>query len=174
MAACRGLTIGASEETAHPAVFVKPHRLLLSQNDAGDQSHPHAAIMAMLAREGRSGVDHPSASRLYLFHAENVTYPLVLCSGICAGEGESIPLILLEEPGPFRQDIIAALEAARVPGIWPTAPRRSRGESGGESRAGVTARPVEMMSPDLRVAGISDGLPACRIPGTSSAAIRRR
>ena len=24
---------------------------------------------------------------------------------------------------------------------------------------GVTARPVEMMSPDLRVAGISDGLP---------------
>lgn len=33
-----GLTIGASEETAdyYPAVSVKPHRLLLSQNDAGD------------------------------------------------------------------------------------------------------------------------------------------
>nr|VXZ82144.1 Uncharacterised protein [Klebsiella pneumoniae] len=29
--------------------FVKPHRLFLSQNDVGDQSSPHAAIMEMLA-----------------------------------------------------------------------------------------------------------------------------
>jgi hypothetical protein len=87
--------------------------------------HPHAAIMAMLAEGGRSGVDHPSASRLYLFHAENVTYPLVLCSGICAGERESIPLILLEEPARSAR-IFAALEAARVLASGP-ALRRSPG-----------------------------------------------
>jgi hypothetical protein len=72
-------------------------------------------------------------------------------------KGESIPLILLEEPGPFREDI---RRAGGCPRLLASGPRRFvalRGESGG--RPGVTARPVEMMSPDLRVAGISDGLP---------------
>lgn len=75
-------------------------------------------------------------------------------------KGESIPLILLEEPGPFRQDIIAALEAARVP--WHLAHGASSlsgVKAAVKAGLGVTARPVEMMSPDLRVAGISDGLP---------------
>lgn len=84
-----------------------------------------------------------------------------MCSGICAGEGESIPLILLEEPSPFRQDIIAALETARV--SWHLAHGASSlsgVKAAVKAGLGVTARPVEMMSPDLRVAGISEGLPA--------------
>ncbi|WP_242627764.1 LysR substrate-binding domain-containing protein, partial [Klebsiella variicola] len=82
----------------------------------------------------------------------------------CAAEyvlakGESIPLILLEEPSPFRQDIIAALETARV--SWHLAHGASSlsgVKAAVKAGLGVTARPVEMMSPDLRVAGISEGL----------------
>ena len=76
-------------------------------------------------------------------------------------KGESIPLILLEEPSPFRQDIIAALETARV--SWHLAHGASSlsgVKAAVKAGLGVTARPVEMMSPDLRVAGISEGLPA--------------
>lgn len=84
-----------------------------------------------------------------------------MCSGICAGEGGIYPLILLEEPSPFRQDIIAALETARV--SWHLAHGASSlsgVKAAVKAGLGVTARPVEMMSPDLRVAGISEGLPA--------------
>ena len=76
-------------------------------------------------------------------------------------KGESIPLILLEEPSPFRQNIIAALETARV--SWHLshgASSLSGVKAAVKAGLGVTARPVEMMSPDLRVAGISEGLPA--------------
>ncbi len=71
------------------------------------------------------------------------------------------PLILLEEPSPFRRDIIAALETARV--SWHLAHGASSlsgVKAAVKAGLGVTARPVEMMSPDLRVAGISEGLPA--------------
>ncbi|MGP4885201.1 LysR substrate-binding domain-containing protein, partial [Klebsiella pneumoniae] len=67
----------------------------------------------------------------------------------------------LEEPSPFRQDIIAALETARV--SWHLAHGASSlsgVKAAVKAGLGVTARPVEMMSPDLRVAGISEGLPA--------------
>lgn len=123
--------------------------------------HPHAAIMAMLA-EGRVDLaltthQPPGFTSFILRTSPTLWY--------CAAEyvlakGESIPLILLEEPGPFRQDIIAALEAARVP--WHLAhgaTSLSGVKAAVKAGLGVTARPVEMMSPDLRVAGISDGLP---------------
>ena len=75
-------------------------------------------------------------------------------------KGESIPLILLEEPGPFRQDIITALEAAHVSWHLAHAASSLSGvKAAVKAGLGDTARPVEMMSADLRVAGISDGLP---------------
>ena len=73
---------------------------------------------------------------------------------------ESIPLILLEEPGPFREDIIAALNAASAP--WHLAHSASTlagVKAAVKAGLGVTARPVEMMSPELRVVGKNEGLP---------------
>ena len=72
----------------------------------------------------------------------------------------SVPLILLEGPGPFRDDITSALNSAQTP--WHLA--HSASSLAGVKAAvkaglGVTARPVEMMSPELRVVGKSDGLP---------------
>ena len=74
---------------------------------------------------------------------------------------ESIPLILLEAPGPFREDIIAALNAASAP--WHLAHSASTlagVKAAVKAGLGVTARPVEMMSPELRVVGKNEGLPA--------------
>ena len=84
----------------------------------------------------------------------------------CAAEyvlqkGEAIPLVLLDEPSPFRDMVLTALNEANIPWrlayVASTLPAVRAAVKAG---LGVTARPVEMMSPDLRVLGKSDGLPA--------------
>ncbi|HDR2611427.1 transcriptional regulator LrhA [Enterobacter ludwigii] len=83
----------------------------------------------------------------------------------CAAEyvlqkGEPIPLVLLDDPSPFRDMVLAALNEANIPWrlayVASTLPAVRAAVKAG---LGVTARPVEMMSPDLRVLGKSDGLP---------------
>jgi len=86
---------------------------------------------------------------------------MVLRCRLCIAAEESIPLILLEAPGPFREDIIAALNAASAP--WHLAHSASTlagVKAAVKAGLGVTARPVEMMSPELRVVGKNEGLPA--------------
>ena len=83
----------------------------------------------------------------------------------CAAEyqlqrGEPVPLVLLDDPSPFRDMVLATLNAANIPWrlayVATTLPAVRAAVKAG---LGVTARPVEMMSPDLRVLGKSDGLP---------------
>lgn len=83
----------------------------------------------------------------------------------CAAEyvlqkGEAIPLVLLDEPSPFRDMVLSALNEANIPWrlayVASTLPAVRAAVKAG---LGVTARPVEMMSPDLRVLGKADGLP---------------
>lgn len=84
----------------------------------------------------------------------------------CAAEyvlqkGEPIPLVLLDDPSPFRDMVLAALNEASIPWrlayVASTLPAVRPAVKAG---LGVTARPVEMMSPDLRVLGQSEGLPS--------------
>ncbi|WP_213349262.1 transcriptional regulator LrhA [Enterobacter hormaechei] len=84
----------------------------------------------------------------------------------CAAEyvlqkGEPIPLVLLDDPSPFRDMVLAALNEAGIPWrlayVASTLPAVRAVVKAG---LGVTARPVEMMSPDLRVLGQSEGLPS--------------
>lgn len=84
----------------------------------------------------------------------------------CAAEyvlqkGEPVPLVLLDDPSPFRDMVLTALNEANIPWrlayVASTLPAVRAAVKAG---LGVTARPVEMMSPDLRVLGKSDGLPA--------------
>ena len=84
----------------------------------------------------------------------------------CAAEyvlqkGEPVPLVLLDDPSPFRDMVLTALNEANIPwrlaSVASTLPAVRAAVKAG---LGVTARPVEMMSPDLRVLGKSDGLPA--------------
>lgn len=83
----------------------------------------------------------------------------------CAAEyvlqkGEPIPLVLLDDPSPFRDMVLSALNEANIPWrlayVASTLPAVRAAVKAG---LGVTARPVEMMSPDLRVLGKSEGLP---------------
>lgn len=84
----------------------------------------------------------------------------------CAAEyvlqkGEPIPLVLLDDPSPFRDMVLAALNEAGIPWrlayVASTLPAVRAAVKAG---LGVTACPVEMMSPDLRVLGQSEGLPS--------------
>ena len=84
----------------------------------------------------------------------------------CAAEyvlqkGEPIPLGPVGDPGPFRDMVLAALNEASIPWrlayVASTLPAVRAAVKAG---LGVTARPVEMMSPDLRVLGQSEGLPS--------------
>ncbi|MCU6670337.1 transcriptional regulator LrhA [Enterobacteriaceae bacterium H4N4] len=88
----------------------------------------------------------------------------------CAAEfvlqrGEPVPLVLLDDPSPFRDIVLSTLTAANIPWrlayVASTLPAVRAAVKAG---LGVTARPVEMMSPDLRVLGKSDGLP--QLPDT--------
>lgn len=84
----------------------------------------------------------------------------------CAAEyvlqkGEPIPLVLLDDPSPFRDMVLTALNEASIPWrlayVASTLPAVRAAVKAG---LGVTACPVEMMSPDLRVLGQSEGLPS--------------
>ncbi|BBQ82968.1 MULTISPECIES: transcriptional regulator LrhA [Enterobacteriaceae] len=73
---------------------------------------------------------------------------------------EPMPLVLLDDPSPFRDTILKTLDAAGMP--WRlayVASSLSAVRAAVKAGLGVTARPVEMMSPDLRALGKGEGMP---------------
>ncbi|MBV7406237.1 transcriptional regulator LrhA [Enterobacter sp. ENT03] len=83
----------------------------------------------------------------------------------CAAEyvlqkGDPLPLVLLDEPSALRDTVIHTLNAADIP--WRmayVASTLAAVKAAVKAGLGITARPVEMMGPDLRVLGQFDGLP---------------
>jgi DNA-binding transcriptional LysR family regulator len=47
--------------------------------------------------------------------AAYITYALVLRGRICAAKGEPVPLVLLDDPSPFRDMVLTALNEANIP-----------------------------------------------------------
>jgi DNA-binding transcriptional LysR family regulator len=79
--------------------------------------------------------------------------------------GDSVPLVLLDEPSPYRSMAIDYLNQAGIPWrIAYVASTLSAIRAAVRAGLGITARPIEMMSPELRVLGDQDGLP--RLPDT--------
>ncbi|MBW7983631.1 LysR family transcriptional regulator [Enterobacillus tribolii] len=79
--------------------------------------------------------------------------------------GEPVPLVVLDEPSPFRDMAIEYLNRFNI--SWRlayVASTLSAVKAAVKAGLGVTARPVEMMSPELRVLGESEGLP--KLPET--------
>jgi len=77
--------------------------------------------------------------------------------------GETLPLILVDEPSIYRRYALEALERANIP--WRQAYLASNLigiKAATRAGLGVTARSMEMLGPDMRVLGESDGLP--RLP----------
>lgn len=92
--------------------------------------------------------------------------------------GEGIPLVLLDEPNPYRDMAIDSLNEAGIPWrISYVASTLAAVRAAVKAGLGVTARPVEMMSPELRVMGAAEGLPVlpdteyllCRNPESENA-----
>ncbi|MGK7246441.1 transcriptional regulator LrhA [Buttiauxella agrestis] len=75
-------------------------------------------------------------------------------------KGETVPLVMLDDPSPYRDMMLEHLNAERIPWrIAYVASTLSAVRAAVKAGLGVTARPVEMMSPELRVLGSADGLP---------------
>ncbi|MBV4411902.1 LysR family transcriptional regulator [Enterobacteriaceae bacterium YMB-R22] len=73
---------------------------------------------------------------------------------------EPVPLVLLEEPSPYREMMVEHLNEVGI--AWRisyVASTLSAVKAAVKAGLGITARPVEMMGPELRVLGFSDGLP---------------
>ena len=81
---------------------------------------------------------------------------------------EPVPLVVLDEPSPFRALAIKHLNEAGIPWrIAYVASTLSAVRAAVKAGLGVTARPIEMMSPELRVLGLSERLP--KLPETEYA-----
>ncbi|MGC6386293.1 transcriptional regulator LrhA [Ewingella sp. S1.OA.A_B6] len=163
-----GITIGASDDTAdtilpfllsrvtsvYPKLSIdvrvkrSPFMLPMLESEEVD-----LAITTMTT------TDHP--------HIVLRTSPtLWYCSADFAyPSGDSVPLVLLDEPSPYRSMAIDYLNQAGIPWrIAYVASTLSAIRAAVRAGLGVTARPIEMMSPELRVLGEQDGLP--RLPDT--------
>lgn len=71
---------------------------------------------------------------------------------------------MLDEPSPFRTLAVESFDAAGVSWLAYIASTLSAVRAAVKAGMGITLRPVEMMSPELRVLGASDGLP--ELPAT--------
>jgi DNA-binding transcriptional LysR family regulator len=95
------------------------------------------------------------------------------CAAEYAAKREPVPLVLLDDPSPFRDMVLTALNEANIPWrlayVASTLPAVRAAVKAG---LGVTARPVEMMSPDLRVWVNLMVFLRCRIRNICSATIR--
>jgi DNA-binding transcriptional LysR family regulator len=157
------LTIGASDESADTILPFLLNRISsVYPKLALDVRVKRHAEMADMLRN--NDVDLALTShRLVSFDSHILRTSPTLW--YCAAEyvmqtGESVPLVLLDDPSPFRDVILEALDAARIP--WRlayVASTLAAVRAAVKAGLGVTARPVEMMSPELRVLGKTDGLP---------------
>ncbi len=163
-----GVTIGASDDTAdtilpyllsrvtsiYPKLSIdvrvkrSPFMLPMLESDEVD-----LAITTMTT------TDHPHivlrTSPTLWYCSADFSYPT----------GDSVPLVLLDEPSPYRTMAIDHLNKAGIPWrIAYVASTLSAIRAAVRAGLGVTVRPIEMMSPELRVLGEQDGLP--RLPDT--------
>lgn len=157
------LTIGASEESADTILPFLLNRI--------SSVYPKLALDVRVERNPLSG-DRQQENDADLIVTTNrsgqfdyLTLRTSPTHWYCSTEyvlqkGEAIPLVLLDEPSPFRDMVINALNAADIP--WRlayVASTLSAVKAAVKAGLGITARPVEMMSPDLRVLGRAEGLP---------------
>lgn len=74
--------------------------------------------------------------------------------------GDVLPLVMLDEPSPYRDMMLEHLDASQMQWrISYVASTLAAVRAAVKAGLGVTARPVEMMGPELRVLGGAEGLP---------------
>lgn len=157
------LTIGASDESADTILPFLLNRI--------SSVYPKLALDVRVKRNPMSSEQLPEdeVDLLVTTHRVQPFDYLTLRTSptlwYCAAEyvlqkGEAVPLVLLDEPSPFRDMVLTALNEAEIP--WRmayVASTLSAVKAAVKAGLGVTARPVEMMSPDLRVLSCAEGFP---------------
>lgn len=165
------LTIGASDDTADTILpFLLNRVTSVYPKLAIDVRVKRSPFMIDMLKNGKvdlaiTTVDTEGHPHIVLRTSPTLWY--------CAADyhfqpGEPIPLVVMDEPSPFRTMAIKHLEAAGI--AWRiayVASTLSAVRAACRAGLGVTARPIEMMSPDLRVLGAAEGLP--HLPDTQYA-----
>jgi len=157
------LTVGASDDSADTILPFLLNRI--------SSSYPRLALDVRVKRN-LSMAEMLAAQEVDLMvtthrphQFEHLTLRTSPTHWYCAAEyvlqkGETLPLVFLDDPNPFRDSVLNTLDAAGIP--WRmayVASTLSAVKSAVKAGLGITARPVEMMSADLRVLGPRDGLP---------------
>lgn len=170
------LTIGSSDESADTILPILLNRI--------SSIYPKLALDVRVKRHGEMGdmlraneVDFALTTH-ELADVESILLRTSPTLWYCAADyllppGEALPLVLLDEPSPFRNMIIGALNAAHIPWrVTYIASTLSAVRAAVKAGLGITARPVEMMSPELRVLGAKERLPS--LPDTEYLLSRNR
>lgn len=140
--------------------FVKAYPDLRMEIHVGRSPHLMQALKRGDIDMAISTRDDPEHRRITLRNSPTVW--------ICAADynydaSQPVSLVLADEPSLFRRLALEALDAARHPWrIAYLAPTLTGIRAAVRAGLGVTARSVEMLGPDFRVLGESDGLP--RLP----------
>ncbi|ATM95114.1 LysR family transcriptional regulator [Yersinia frederiksenii] len=163
------LIIGASDDTADTLLpFLLNRVATLYPRLAIDVRVKRSPLIADMLSQGEVDLAITTAKIETHPHVILRTSPtLWYCSADYQFQpGESVPLVVMDEPSPFRDMAIEHLTRAGI--AWRiayVASSLSAIRAAVRAGLGVTARPIEMMSPDLRVLGDTEGLP--RLPETN-------
>lgn len=162
------LTIGASDETADTILPYLLNRISsVYPKLALDVRVKRNPFMAEMLNQQEVDLVVTTAKPA---HFESIVLRTSPTLWYCAADyvfqkGETVPLVMLDDPSPYRDMMLEHLNAERIPWrIAYVASTLSAVRAAVKAGLGVTARPVEMMSPELRVLGAVDGLPL--IPDT--------
>ncbi len=158
------LTIGASDDTADTILpFLLSRVTRIYPKLAIDVSVKRSLLMQEMLTNGE--VD------LAITTLSNQSHPYVTLRSsptlwYCSADyrfvpGEVIPLVVSDEPNFFRTLAIEQLQAAGLSWrIAYSASTLAATRAAVKAGLGITVRPVEMMSPELRVLGKNEGMPA--------------
>ncbi|MGM3175298.1 transcriptional regulator LrhA [Dickeya lacustris] len=162
------LTIGASDDTADTILpFILQRVTTVFPKLSIAVSIKRSAEMAEMLQQGKIDLVITTANSSDLPHVLLRTSPTLW---YCAADyqyqaGETVSLVVLDEPSPFRSLALDNLTAAGIPWkISYVASTLSAVRAAVKAGLGVTVRSVEMMSPELRVLGEEEGLP--KLPDT--------
>ncbi|WJY16444.1 transcriptional regulator LrhA [Pectobacteriaceae bacterium CE90] len=162
------LTIGASDDTADTILpFILQRVTTVFPKLSVEVSIKRGTEMMDMLQEGKIDLIITTVNNTDLPHVLLRTSPTLW---YCAADyqfqpGETVSLVLLDEPSPFRSLALEQLTSAGIPWkISYVASTLSAVRAAVKAGLGITVRSVEMMSPELRVLGEEEGLP--RLPDT--------
>ncbi|MFP9229553.1 transcriptional regulator LrhA [Pectobacterium cacticida] len=162
------LTIGASDDTADTILPYILHRVTTAFPKLSiNVSVKRSTEMVEMLDQGKIDLIITTINNAALPHVLLRSSPTLW---FCAADypfraQEPVPLVVLDEPSPFRTLATQQLTAAGIPWrIAYVASTLSAVRAAVKAGMGITVRSIEMMSPELRVLGEEEGLP--KLPET--------